>query len=78
MKTRTIRLVVSAVSVAIVLGVLAGCGGGDSTLENNDPGINDVNTIDAFGDSLTGDGQCNCAPYPGRTSALVGKIVYNS
>jgi len=78
MKTQTIRLAVSALSVVAMLGMLVGCGGGDSALTNNDPGINDVNAIDAFGDSLTQGGECRCAPYPGRTSALIGKIVYNS
>jgi lysophospholipase L1-like esterase len=78
MKTRTIRLVVIAVSILLGLAGLAGCGGGDSALENSDPGINDVSKVDAFGDSVTGGGQCNCAPYPGRTSAEIGKIVYNS
>lgn len=78
MKNQPIRLFVSALSVASVLAFLAGCGGGDSPLENNDPGLNDVNAIDALGDSLTRGEECPCAPYPGRASALIGKIVYNS
>lgn len=75
--TRTIRLVVSAVFIAIGLGVLAGCGGGDSALENKDPGVNDVNTVVALGDSITQGGNCDCAPYPSRCSTLTGKTVYN-
>ncbi len=78
MKTQTIRLVVSALSVAVVLGMLVGCGGGDKALSNGDPGINDVNKIVAHGDSLTQGGEGGCAPYPGRVSALIGKIVYNT
>jgi len=78
MKKHRNRLVVSVLSVTVVLGMLVGCGGGDKALSNGDPGINDVNAIDAFGDSLTQGGQCSCAPYPGRVSLLVGKIVYNS
>jgi len=76
--TRTIYLVALAVSIAVGLGALAGCGGGDSALENNNPGINDVNKIVALGDSFTQGGNCDCAPYPGRCSILTGKIVYNS
>jgi len=78
MRNRRIHLIVLALLIAIGLLVLAGCGGGGSALENNDPGINDVSKVDAFGDSLTQGEQCNCAPYPGRTSALIAKIVYNS
>ena len=59
--------------------LLAGCGSdGDSALSNGNPGLNDVNVVAAFGDSITQGSECGCVPYPARLSALIGKIVYNS
>lgn len=59
---------------------LAGCGGGggDSGLQNKDPGSNDVKVVVAFGDSLTQGSECRCVPYPARVAALIGKTVVNS
>ena len=58
---------------------LTGCGGGgDGSLQNNDPGLNDLNVVVAFGDSLTGGSECACTPYPQRLQALIGKVVMNT
>ncbi len=59
---------------------LAGCGGGggDGGLKNKDPGDNDLNTVVAFGDSLTQGNMCSCTPYPARVAGLVGKNVFNT
>ena len=61
-----------------VCGLLVGCGGGDSALTNKDPGLNDVNVVLAFGDSITQGSECSCVPYPARLSGLIGKIVVNA
>ena len=55
-------------------------GGGDSEgpLTNSDPGINDLNVVVAFGDSITQGSECPCVPYPARLSGLIGKVVYNT
>ena len=58
--------------------LLAGCGSGDSALQNKNPGINDLNVVVAFGDSITQGSECACVPYPARLSAMIGKIVYNT
>ena len=59
--------------------LLAGCGSdGDSALSNGNPGLNDVNVVAAFGDSITQGSECACAPYPARLAGLIGKIVYNT
>ena len=65
-------------TIALAMGLLAGCGSGDSSLTNNNPGVNDLNVVVAFGDSITQGSECSCAPYPARLSALTGKIVYNT
>ena len=78
MNAATFRLGGSVVSVALVFGLLAGCGGGDSKLENKNPGLNDLNVVVAFGDSITQGSECRCVPYPARLSGLIGKIVYNT
>jgi len=59
---------------------LAGCGGGggDGGLQNKDPGDNDLNTVVAFGDSITQGNVCSCSPYPARLAGLLGKIVFNT
>ena len=59
--------------------LLAGCGSdGGSSLQNKNPGNNDLNVVVAFGDSITQGSECDCAPYPARLSSLIGKIVYNT
>ena len=58
--------------------LLAGCGSDGSSLENKNPGNNDLNVVVAFGDSITKGSECACAPYPARLSGLIGKIVYNT
>jgi lysophospholipase L1-like esterase len=57
--------------------LLIGCGG-DDTLENNNPGINDLNVVAAFGDSITQGNRCACAPYPARMGPMIGKLVPNA
>lgn len=78
MNIRRFWVLGSTWTVALVLGLLMGCGSGDSSLENNNPGNNDLNVVVAFGDSLTQGSECSCVPYPARLSGLIGKIVYNT
>lgn len=78
MKIGRSRILVGILALTVATGFLPGCGGGDGPITNDDPGLNDVNVIDAFGDSITQGGECNCAPYPGRVSILTGKVVVNS
>ncbi len=78
MNVRRFRGLGSTGAMALVLGLLVGCGGGDSALENNNPGNNDLNVVVAFGDSITQGSECSCVPYPARLAGLVGKIVYNT
>ncbi len=78
MTLRGLRLSVSTMAIVLGFGLLAGCGSGDTKLENKNPGINDLNVIAAFGDSITQGSECRCVPYPPRLSGLVGKIVYNT
>ena len=79
MSIRGLRLSVSVMAVAMVCGLLIGCGGrGDSALTKDNPGINDLNVVVAFGDSITLGSQCSCVPYPARLSAMIGKVVYNT
>lgn len=68
----------SALAVSLVCGLMIGCGGGDSALSNPDPGVNDLNVVVAFGDSITQGSECPCVPYPARLSAMIGKVVYNT
>ena len=68
------------------VGVMAGClfwagcddGGGGGGLNNKDPGANDLNTVVAFGDSITLGNHCNCASYPSRLNGMIGKRVVNA
>jgi lysophospholipase L1-like esterase len=67
-----------ALVLALVLAAVAGCGGNDGgTLSNDNPGINDLNKVVAFGDSITKGSVCSCVPYPARLSGLIAKTVYN-
>ncbi len=60
--------------------LLAGCGGGGGGggLDNNDPGLNDLNVVVAFGDSLTQGSECSCTSYPDRLASLIAKTVVNT
>ena len=78
MKWHGWRQWVSAATASLVLGFAGGCGSDDSSLENSNPGLNDLNVVAAFGDSVTQGSECSCVPYPARLSGLTGKIVYNS
>lgn len=68
----------NAVTALFLCGLLAGCGGGDGGLSNNDPGDNDVNVVVAFGDSFTQGSDCPCTSYPTRLAGLIGKRVVNT
>ena len=79
MTTRRARFSVSNLAAVFLIGLLAGCGDdGDSSLTNSNPGINDLNVVVAFGDSITQGSECACVPYPARLSGLIGKVVYNT
>ena len=79
MRIRCLRLSVLSMAVAMVCGLLPGCGGeDDSGLTNDNPGSNDLNVVVAFGDSITQGSECRCVPYPARLSGLIGKVVYNT
>ena len=79
MTTRRARFSVPNLAAVFLIGLLAGCGDdGDSSLTNSNPGINDLNVVVAFGDSITQGSECACVPYPSRLSGLIGKIVYNT
>jgi len=58
---------------------LVGCGGGGGGgISNPNPGSNDLNSVLAFGDSLTKGSECSCVPYPNRLAGHIGKIVRNT
>ena len=79
MKSHFLRLATSVLSTIMVCGILVGCGQGEERpLTNDNPGLNDLNTVVAFGDSITQGSECSCVPYPARLSGLIGKIVYNT
>ena len=79
MTTRRARFSVSNLAAVFLIGLLAGCGDdGDSSLTNSNPGINDLNVVVAFGDSITQGSECTCVPYPARLAGLIGKVVYNT
>lgn len=78
MKMRFWKVMVSTAVAGIGCGLLAGCGDGDDTLTNKNPGSNDLNVVVAFGDSITNGRHCNCAPYPARLSGMIGKTVHNA
>ena len=61
----------------LLAGILAGCDDDDG-LTNGNPGLNDVNVVAAFGDSITQGNMCSCAPYPARLGPLIGKAVVNA
>lgn len=65
-------------ALAVGVGLASGCDSGDDKLENKNPGLNDLNVVVAFGDSITQGSECPCVPYPARLSGLIGKIVYNT
>jgi lysophospholipase L1-like esterase len=59
--------------------VFSGCGTyEEDKLSNDNPGINSLNVVVAFGDSITQGSECSCIPYPKRLAGLIGKTVYNT
>lgn len=78
MKIRLSRRNISFLLALAMSGLLAGCGGGDGGLSNDNPGNNDLNVVVAFGDSITQGRQCSCTPYPARVQSLIGKTVFNT
>ena len=78
MRSNCFRFRMAGWLAVLLFGFFPGCGrNGDSSLENKDPGINDLNVIVAFGDSITQGSECNCVPYPARLAGLTGKTVHN-
>ena len=62
-----------------VLGIAGFAGRGDAGgLQNPDPGINNLNVVVAYGDSITLGSQCDCPSYPTRMGTLTGKYLYNA
>ena len=73
MRSNSFRFRMAGWLALLILGIFPGCGrNGGSSLENKDPGINDLNVIVAFGDSITQGSECNCVPYPPRLAGLTG------
>jgi lysophospholipase L1-like esterase len=64
----------SLLVLAALVGLGAGCDS-DDKLENKNPGLNDLNVVAAFGDSITQGNRCACVPYPARLPPLIGKAV---
>ncbi len=68
-----------ALSVGILVGLMAGCDSSeDQRLTNDNPGGNNLNVVVAFGDSITRGSNCDCTPYPARLASLIGKQVVNT
>ena len=79
MTLRCSRRWLSLLAASVVFGLLVGCGGGsEGPLTNSDPGLNNLNVVVAFGDSITQGSECPCVPYPARLAGLIGKVVYNA
>ena len=78
MNARRLRLSVLAGVLGLACIFQAGCGGGDDGISNKNPGLNDLNIVVAFGDSLTAGSECPCVSYPTRLSGMIGKVVYNT
>lgn len=78
MKRISVRITLVMTLVALC-GFWTGCdSGGSSGLTNKDPGNNDLNTVVAFGDSITQGNHCPCASYPSRLNGMVDKRFINS
>lgn len=78
MNARRLWLSISLLSTCLLAGLLGGCGDDNEPLSNDNPGVNNLGVVVAFGDSITQGSECRCAPYPARLSAVIGKIVYNT
>lgn len=78
MNKNTLGTMWASIGSAIICIALAGCGGdGPSAISNPDPGNNNLNTVAAFGDSITRGSECPCTPYPARLAGMIGKDVRN-
>ncbi|MDD2239619.1 MAG: SGNH/GDSL hydrolase family protein [Kiritimatiellae bacterium] len=78
MKRKSLR-VIGVMVLMVLCGFWTGCDdGGSSGLSNKDPGNNDINTVVAFGDSITQGNHCQCHSYPSRLGGLIGKRVINT
>ena len=71
------RQLVEFLLSACMIGGFAGRGEAGG-LQNPDPGINNLNVVAAFGDSITRGSQCDCPAYPTRMGTLTGKYVHNA
>lgn len=76
MKTETGKKWVGVLLTAVVLGGSTGCEENEP-LKNDNPGLNNLNMVVAFGDSITAGSECACAPYPARLGPLIAKLVAN-
>ena len=78
MKRKSLRF--TSVMMLVALSVFwVGCdSGGSSGLSNKNPGNNDVNTVVAFGDSITAGSSCPCLSYPSRLGGMIDKRVINT
>ena len=78
MKRISVRITLVMTLVALC-GFWTGCdSGGSSGLTNKDPGNNDLNTVVAFGDSITSGYLCPYPSYPSRLGGMIGKRVINT
>ena len=69
----------AVVALALLIFGFSGCGGGGGGgLSNSDPGNNDLNSVIAFGDSITKGSECDCVPYPTRLAGYINKTVRNT
>jgi lysophospholipase L1-like esterase len=74
-----LRRSMPVLAIGLLCGLISGCGGsGDGALSNGNPGSNDLNTVVAFGDSITSGSSCPCSSYPTRLSGMIGKSVVNT
>lgn len=76
MKVHWLRLMITVTAVVAVLPLLAGCDD-EEAIKNKNPGLNDLNVVVAFGDSLTSGSECACVPYPARLAGMINKVVVN-
>ena len=76
---RTRILPARGIGLAALLAILlSGCNDDGPRLKNKDPGLNDLNVVAAFGDSITMGNQCACPAYPAQLAPMIGKIVVNA
>jgi lysophospholipase L1-like esterase len=75
---RRIHIQILVLTLWIIGLVGCGGGGGGGDISNPDPGNNDLNSVIAFGNSITKGSECACTPYPARLAGHISKTVYNT